>query len=1252
MKKLTTIWRYFILIVVMTLAVNGWLIAAGPEHKDILILDSYYTGYKWCDLLISDLTDVLAETIDIKDYTLHIEHIDSRVEQSDNNKTEQAQMLQIKYGKVSLDLVILLGEGTKDFAGDYLADNILHAVPAISYCGNHYAPTTNHLAVSTDKYLTCDLDAQLGTIRQLLPDLEEIVVIAGRNESFYITAFEEYLAQNEEPGQGVPLDFLSGKEITTRQLYDQVETVIGNKAIIFAGWSGCADNIFTDTYYICHKVSEESDVPVFVLSSDYIGTGAVGGYLLSVENAGWTIGQMAISELGYKYPHIKVERELCSHFFVLDELLKWNIPVSALPAGSEVIDARHVAGNHDEGSGQAGDLTPQENQWLAENPFASVAILVRPPLIMPGDKPAGLAIDYISLLAEKAGLVLEYDFSYNSIEDYMKAAKEGTGPDIVAAIEYSNYRSEHLLFSKDWISMYFSVFVNKSAQGHNIDSISSLTGKVIAVDRGGYVHEMLTKDNSGISVLLVNNVLEGLESVASGLAWGWLGNQTAGLYCINKYDIDNVRLEATLYELGRNDLSFAVRRDKEFLFSILNKQAARVSVGEMDQLRRKYSDDASYSTGISTELVVDFILVTTVIFALALSVVLFRIRKAALLVSANKEKLSIAFESIGDAVVVIDQKFQIVRVNREALKLAGCDYSEVTDKLFDEVFELVDALTMDHVTLPLKQVMASGFAVSDSVAALIAKDGHRSYISYNINPIKTDVGQCSGVVVFLRDITDSYENSYRMKRAEKERDIIFDNITVGVCFYDEHFRPVRYNKQMEKFCGQVIHERFRHASEAEVEIVLPKQMRKFNVSKGADDDSSGYELEVTSMPLLDGDKVMGVLEMVVDVTEYQRLQFELERAYQELSYYSGSLEQQVKLRTFELQDRNDQLALAMDELKMAQGQLIMSEKMAALGQLISGISQEINTPLEVIAASVSTIRQSIEHLVNNFLAVEECFNGVNGQLAEELLQFAVNYRNSGVTLSTRENRYVRQQLIAEFKNNGINDNTEYFASVFINMGVESNWQYYLPLLKQDNALKLIHEISGIVNISGSCAMVLTAVGNASQIVRALKSYVHKSSYNSKNEMGRSLIDIASGIKTVLILFNSKLKNKIEVQLDLQEIPMVKGVSDEVNQVWTNIIQNAISAMPSGGVLSVSAYRYQGGARVVFADNGCGMTPEVKARLFEPFFTTKPQGQGTGLGMDIVRRIIEDNLHGTIDFESQEGQGTTFTIWLPAVPEKE
>ncbi len=1248
MEMLTKIRRYFILLAFgLTLCMNSLLLAVGPDRKDILILDSYYSGYKWCDLLISDLTDVLAETIDVKGYSLHIEHIDSRNVISDNSKAEQAEQLRSKYSRISFDLAILLGDGMPDYAGHYLADNILNKVPVISYDVNCNAPSQTHFIDRVDMEIPCDLDLQFGTIQQLLPDLEEIVVIAGRNESSYLGDIDDYLTRIADRPERLVLSVLSGKEITTRQLYDRIEAVEGNRAIIFAGWSGGADNLFTDTYYICHKVAEESEVPVFVLSSDYIGTGAVGGYLVSVENIGWTIGQMAISELGYKYLHDKNKRALCGNYFVLEELLKWNIPVSALPAGSTVTDFLHEVSNHDEGVGVVDGLTPQENQWLAENPFATLAVLVRPPLIMPDKEPEGLAIDFIELLADRAGIELEYDYSYKSIEDYLAAVRNGKGPDIVAAMEYSKDRSDWLLFSKDWISMYFSVFVNKSVSKQAIDNIDSLTGKVIAVDRGSYIHEQLEKEYGNITLLLVDNVIEGLKAVSEGRAWGWLGNQTAGMYCINKYDIENVWLGATLYELGRNDLSFAVRKDKDILFSILSKQMARISVEEMDLLRRSYSGETNYSSGISTELVIDIILVVTVLFVFTLIVILLRIRKAALAVSANKEKLSIAFESIGNAVVVIGQKNLIMRVNREALKLTGREYAEVAGKRFDEIFDLVDAVTMQTVALPLEQVMKSGIAVSDSIAAIIAKDGRRSYISYNIYPINAELDQCSSVVVFFRDITDSYEASYRVKRAEKERDIIFDNITVGVCFYDEHFRPVRYNKQMEKFCGELLHERFKHASAEENGIELPKQMKKFNVSKGPQGDNSGYELEVTTMPVIDGNKVVGVLEMVVDVTEYQRLQSELERAYQELTYYSGSLEQQVKLRTFELQDRNDQLALAMEELKMAQGQLIMSEKMAALGQLISGISQEINTPLDVIASSVNTVRQSVEHLVNNFLTVESCFNGVNGQLAQELLRFAINYRNSGVNLSTRENRYVRQKLIAEMENNGIADNAEYYASIFLNMGVANNWQHYLPLLKQDNALELMHEISGIVNVSGSCAMVLSAVSNASQIVQALKSYVHKSSYSSRSEMGCSLIDIVSGIKTVLILFNSKLKNKIELELDLHDTPMVKGVSDEVNQVWTNIIQNAISAMPSGGRLLISVYESNGGACVVFADDGCGMSPEVKARIFEPFFTTRPQGEGTGLGLDIVRRIIEDNLHGTINVESQEGVGTTFTIWLPA-----
>src|SRR6202142_4378503 len=141
------------------------------------------------------------------------------------------------------------------------------------------------------------------------------------------------------------------------------------------------------------------------------------------------------------------------------------------------------------------------------------------------------------------------------------------------------------------------------------------------------------------------------------------------------------------------------------------------------------------------------------------------------------------------------------------------------------------------------------------------------------------------------------------------------------------------------------------------------------------------------------------------------------------------------------------------------------------------------------------------------------------------------------------------------------------------------------------------------------------------------------------------VDIVKSLETTLTILNHKLKRGVTVQRDYQKVPfMVNSFGSELNQVWTNIIDNAIQAMGGKGELRVRTYRDDGNVVVEIGDNGPGIPPDVKPHIVEPFFTTKGVGEGTGLGLDTVQRIVKKN-RGNIQVESKPGE-TRFQVWLP------
>jgi signal transduction histidine kinase len=167
----------------------------------------------------------------------------------------------------------------------------------------------------------------------------------------------------------------------------------------------------------------------------------------------------------------------------------------------------------------------------------------------------------------------------------------------------------------------------------------------------------------------------------------------------------------------------------------------------------------------------------------------------------------------------------------------------------------------------------------------------------------------------------------------------------------------------------------------------------------------------------------------------------------------------------------------------------------------------------------------------------------------------------------------------------------------------------------------------------------SSTSRISDLVKAIKEYTFMDQSPVQN------VDIVKTLENTLTILNHKLKKGVSVQRDYQKVPLlVNSFGSELSQVWTNIIDNAIDAMGGKGELRVRTYRQDECVVVEIGDNGPGIPPEVEPRIFEPFFTTKGVGEGTGLGLDTVQRIVKKH-RGSIQIHSKPGD-TRFQVWLP------
>lgn len=351
------------------------------------------------------------------------------------------------------------------------------------------------------------------------------------------------------------------------------------------------------------------------------------------------------------------------------------------------------------------------------------------------------------------------------------------------------------------------------------------------------------------------------------------------------------------------------------------------------------------------------------------------------------------------------------------------------------------------------------------------------------------------------------------------------------------------------------------------------------------------------------------------------------------SVQDANEELQSKNRLLDAERR--QLARTLSHLRATQTQLVQSEKMAALGQLIAGIAHEINTPLGAIRASISNIDKALEHSLRQ---LPELLSLLPQEQQQAFFALAAKGLASGTRISLQEQRKLRGDLLGRIESAGIEHANE-IADGLADMSLFTGWEEFDALLRHPEARRVLQAASRLVQQQRNSRNIETAVERASKIVFALKNFSH---HDTSGRMSLSVI--TEGIDTVLTLYHNQLKHGIEVVRDFEDIPPVRCYPDELNQVWTNLIHNAMYAMKNEGRLEISVRQSGGCIETRITDNGHGIPDEIRDKIFEPFFTTKGVGEGTGLGLDIVRRIVQKH-QGSIEVSSVPGK-TTFVVRIP------
>ena len=413
---------------------------------------------------------------------------------------------------------------------------------------------------------------------------------------------------------------------------------------------------------------------------------------------------------------------------------------------------------------------------------------------------------------------------------------------------------------------------------------------------------------------------------------------------------------------------------------------------------------------------------------------------------------------------------------------------------------------------------------------------------------------------------------------------------------------------------------------------------------------------LVALPLDRKARVVGVLAVgrAEDAREFSEADFNLlttfadqagaavENAllYQEVREASEELERKVRLRTAELTAINSELGRALADLRETQAQLILSERMAGLGLLVAGVAHEINSPTAAIRGSIDGLGAALVRVARHGAEIAAQAR------APDVIRAVTEYLES--TAPRLAERALATGLVARKAAKEIAGALPELANLAAELGdlgaTVDEAKALLATLGPDRALarEVVAALTDHVYLHRTSSTVRHAIGQIQRIVGALKSYSHLDQQATRTEA-----DLHEGLETTLALLHHALRD-IVVERHYGELPRVPVYVDELNQVWTNLIQNAQQALAGKGAITIETtvedVRDGSWAVVRVIDDGPGVPADALPQIFEPFFTTKPKGEGTGLGLGIARQIV-DKHGGVMRCTSQPGR-TVFEVRLP------
>ncbi len=485
------------------------------------------------------------------------------------------------------------------------------------------------------------------------------------------------------------------------------------------------------------------------------------------------------------------------------------------------------------------------------------------------------------------------------------------------------------------------------------------------------------------------------------------------------------------------------------------------------------------------------------------------------------------------------------------------------------------------------------------------KDGESYWEFATISPIRNSTGKTTHYLAVKENIMARKRMEEQLQSNLQFLKVLMDAIPIPLFYKDRESRYLGCNVAFSNFVGKTLTDLknlpdFLSETMSQYLESLAKMGKQSYEMQIKHQDGSQREVIFNQTVFFDAnDNVGGTISTFTDITD-------------------------IKHAKNALRQKNQDLEDTIQKLEATQEELVQAEKMVVLGELAAGITHELNTPLGAIRSSIENITAFLNH---RLMQLPAFFQSLDEHEATQrsflkLLSILIEPR---AHLSSKEKRQLRKALVSQLQPYDIS-NTIITADMLVEMGVYNEVDQFIPLLNQaaikDSAFKLAYELS---NLQMSTRNIEAAVERATKVVLALKSFTQREKNTEKIK-----VNITEGIDTVLTLYHNQFKQGIQVIKQYSDTPGVPCYPDELNQVWINLINNAVQAMAHKGTLTIKVGCREDDVIVSISDTGKGAFKEVKHQ---------------SLSLDTTKKIIGKH-QGRIHLESQTNVGSTFRIFLP------